>query len=290
MLYETYHQVKSIKAAIDILLDKKYKSPQIIAGGTDILPQFKKGIIKPDILVDISKIKDLTKIRITKDMISIGAAVTFTEIIESKIIRMESPLLIEASKQVGSPQIRNMGTIGGNICTASGAADLVPCLFALDAKIILVRRQGERTIPIRDFILSNRKIPIKLGELVKEVAFKRLPTTTSAAFIKLGLRESISISVVNAAVILDIKAGVISDSTIVIGCVGPKAICCKSTQELLKGKIPSESLFKQASEIIVKEISPIDDIRGSAVFRLHLAKVLVYKALNSAVSKADIGN
>jgi xanthine dehydrogenase FAD-binding subunit len=287
MLYRTYKRANSLRSAVSLLNNEDYEKPYLIAGGTDLFIRLKKGIIKPDLLLDISQIKELKKIRIAKGTVFIGAAVTYTELVESELIKNELPLVYDASLKVGSPQIRNIGTIGGNICTASGAADMVPCLFALNAKVILASESDERIVPINDFVVSNRKTSIKLKEILKGILIDKPSKTCSTAFLKFGFRESLAISVVNTAVALEIKSGIISDSMIVLGCVGPRAITCKLAQQELRGKAPSEKLFKWAGELAVQEISPVDDIRGSDEFRKHLARVLVCRALNSASSKIE---
>jgi len=285
MLYKSYVKTKNLQSAIDLLIDKKYQTPYLLSGGTDIFLQMKNGSLKSDLLIDISEVKELKKVRNNKNEIHIGAAVTFDELIESKILREELPLLVDASKKIGSPQIRNMGTIGGNICTASAAADLIPCLFALDAQLILAGEKGERVIPIRDFIISNRKTSLRPGEILKEIMIKKTPSTSVFAFEKLGLREGMSISIVNTAVALNIGTKSINDSSIIVGCVGPTAIVCKLAQDELKNQKPNNDLFTKAGEIAVQEITPIDDIRGSTAFRKHLAKALVNRCLNKAYAK-----
>ncbi|NLD47678.1 MAG: hypothetical protein GX660_10830, partial [Clostridiaceae bacterium] len=131
-MYKSYIRVNTIDEAIS-KLNKHQNSSKIIAGGTDIMIQLRNNYKKIDLLVDVSQVSALKSIKRDRNKIIIGSAVTFSEIIESNILQQEIPILIEACRKIGAPQIRNMGTIGGNICTASGAADMVPCLFALNA-------------------------------------------------------------------------------------------------------------------------------------------------------------
>lgn len=285
-MYKSYCRAENITSALDALNKTDFKHPVIVAGGTDLLLRLRKGAVKADLLVDISGIHELKRIRLLKGEVSIGSAVTFSEMIESPIIQKEFPVIIEACRQIGATQIRNMGTIGGNICTASGAADLVPCLVALGAHLVLAGPRGEREIPIRDFILTNRKTALASGELLKEIRIERMASSSSVAFVKMGLRASQAISVVNTAVVLTLKSGRISNAVIVVGGAGPKAIRCQAAERELTGKLPSDELFKKAGEAVLNETSPMDDIRGSAAFREHLANVLVEKALHLAHARA----
>jgi carbon-monoxide dehydrogenase medium subunit len=178
-----------------------------------------------------------------------------------------------------------MGTIGGNICTASGAADLVPCLVALEADVILEGINGDRRISVQEFILANRKTMLHSSELLREVRIKKMKMGSGAAFIKMGLRSSQAISVVNSAVVLWIKDGQISKAVIVVGCAAPKAIRCPNAEKKLLNKRPSDELFKMSGNNAIMDINPMDDIRGSAEFRSHLVGVLVTKALQRAYQK-----
>lgn len=285
-MYKAYCRAESINSALAALNRTDFKHPVMIAGGTDLLLRLRKGVVKADLLVDISGIRELKRIQLHKDEVCIGAAVTFSEMIESPILQKELPLLVEASRQIGATQIRNMGTIGGNLCTASGAADLVPCLVALDAHLVLVGPQGERRLPIHDFILTNRKTALGPGELLQEIRVRQMPKAASSAFFKMGLRASQAISVVNAAVVLTMNFDTISHAVIVVGGAGPKAIRCREAEKELAGKAPSGDLFKKAGEAALAETSPMDDIRGSAAFREHLVNVLVEKALHLAHTRA----
>lgn len=279
-MYKQFHRAKDIKSAINALQEKSKNI--IIAGGTDLMVQFRNQLNGCDQLVDISQIKELAQIRVFEKEISIGAVTTFSEIIESFSLQQELSLLVEAARKIGAPQIRNMGTIGGNICTASGAADLVPCLFALNAKVVLASASGERILPIRDFIFDNRKTAINQEEILTEVIINRLPVNASSAFVKFGLRNSQAISIINSAVILYFDDDVISDASIVVGCAGPKAIICNKASNLLKNRPPSDDLFASAGEMVAEEIAPITDLRGSANYRRHLASTLVIRALKRA--------
>lgn len=282
MMYSNYYRAKSVAAAISFLDSHKSSHPILVAGGTDIILQLYNGSVKTDTLVDISHIRELKHVKLSREKISIGSSVTFSEMIETDIIGREFPILVEACRQIGATQIRNMGTLGGNICTASGAADMVPCLVALDAELVLFSVEGERVIFISSFIQTNRKTALKPTELLKEVRIKRLPPSTGAAFVKMGLRASQAISVLNTAVTLSLDEGLISRAAVVVGCAGPKAINCTNATEMLLGNKPTEDLFQAVGTAVLEELSPMSDIRSSSAFRNHIAGVLVPRALRLA--------
>jgi len=286
-MYTSYICVKTIEEATEFL-NINQKNSAIIAGGTDLMIQLRNDLINCEYIIDITKINQLKGINCDGANVSIGSTVTFAEIMESSLLEKESDLLINACRQIGAVQIRNMGTIGGNICTASGAADLIPCLIALDAQIVLVNIEGERKISINDFIVDNRRTTIKPNELLKEVIIPRLPASSTTEFIKFGQRKSQAISIINIAVLFDYELDYISNAKIVVGCAGPKAILCKEAPSILRGEVPSEKLFKKAGKSVINEIFPIDDIRASAEFRNHLATTLVTKALTMANNKRSI--
>lgn len=285
MISRQYYRAAGVRSAIAALEKHKLSHPVLIAGGTDLMLQLEKGSIHTDLLVDISQVRELKRIRVRGNEVCIGSAATFSEIIESSLLQETLPILVDASRQVGAPQIRNMGTIGGNVCTASGAADLVPCLVALDASVILAGSQGERSLQIREFIRGNRRTLLEPGELLKEIRIRKMEKFSAAAFTKMGLRASQAISVVNAAVLLAVRKTVITEAVIVVGCAGPKAVLCQNASNRLIGIPPSERAFQLAGEDALQELAPMDDIRGSAAFRNHLAAVLVARTLEQAYTR-----
>jgi CO/xanthine dehydrogenase FAD-binding subunit len=287
MLYNTYYAPKTLDEALTLL---KAKSGRImpIAGGTDLMIKLKNHVITVDALLDVNGITEMKEIHLVKNSLHIGAAVTFTEVIESELLRKHAPLIVEASQFIGAAQIQHMGTIGGNIGNASPAGDVLSCLYAMDAELSVVNIKGERTIPISHFIQDYRKIDLKQGELIKEVIFEPLPSGSGSAFVKFGLRRSQAVSVEMVAAILQLDETVIKHAAVALGSVAPTIVRCSSAEEVLVGQPPSEELFEKASEAARIDITPVDDIRSTSNFRQYIAKPLVREALQKAWNRTKL--
>ena len=282
MLYKNYHSTESLEEALTLLTNSGGSLIQVIAGGTDLMLQLNERLATADTFVDISSIPELLEVSLEKKTIRIGACVTYRNIICSDLLKRHAFLLVEASKSIGAAQIQNMGTIGGNIVNASPAGDMIPCLNALDAEITLSSREGERSIPIGEFYLGYRQTSCRSNELVKEISFQSLPPDSASAFVKFGLRQSQAIAVVNVAIVLQIQGGTITRASVALGAVAPTIVRSFSAEKLLINQEPSLDLFERAGEAARDDISPINDIRGSADFRKYITRPLVKRALESA--------
>jgi CO/xanthine dehydrogenase FAD-binding subunit len=280
MYYKSYHQALTLDEAIRIY--SKTSNPKYIAGGTDLMVQLRERQGALFSLIDISRISELKDIRIDGSEIEVGAAVTFQEIIDSPLLKNEAPLLVHASQQTGAAQIQHMGTIGGNIANASPAGDTLPSLYILGTNLVLSGEDGDRRIPISEFILGVRKTALRPGEIIKKVCFERLPDGSGSAFLKYGLRECQAISVVSVASIIEVQQGKILTSRIALGAVAPTIVRCPEAEQYLFGKSPSSEIFEQAGKIAQESANPIGDIRGSAAFRRYLIKPLTKQCLDNA--------
>jgi CO/xanthine dehydrogenase FAD-binding subunit len=290
MLYSKYQVAGSLIEAVNLLANIDSKKKRIVAGGTDLVLQLHEHLHKADILVDVSRVPEMLGIHQEGDQIVIGAATTFTELARSPIIREQAYLLVEASKQIGAAQIQNMATIGGNIGNASPAADTIPCLYALQAEVILARLGGERVVSIDQFHQAYRKIDLRPDELIRAIRFPILPKEAGTAFYKYALRKSQAISVVNAAAVLHLQSGRIIDSAVSLGAVAPTIIRSPAAEQVLLGQIPSVELFFKAGEAARQDAHPIDDIRGSASFRRYLVGVCANKAIQAAYRRCKVIN
>lgn len=286
MLYRNYHVPVTIEEAVTLLASGNGSRVKPIAGGTDLMIQLREHVLSAETLVDISQIEELKHIRVDGDMLRIGAAVTYAQLKASPEVQRYAYLLAEASRVVGAIQIQNMGTIGGNIANASPAGDTLPCLYVLGAQLTLRSSQGERTVPIKDFIVGVRRTDLQPGEIITEISFKGLPPNAGSSFVKLGLRQSQAISVVDTAAILTVADGKIADVRIACGSVAPTIVFCPSAEGLLKGQSYSDERFEEAANAARQDISPIDDIRGSAAYRRYVTKTLVKEALETAWQRA----
>jgi carbon-monoxide dehydrogenase medium subunit len=291
MLYGSYHRTETIEEALGHLAgaigSERGKQVRLIAGGTDLMVQLRERLTEADALVDVSSIPALKKIWVESQRLHIGAAVTYSELIASELVNQHAYLLAETSRLIGGKQIQHMGTVGGNLGNASPAGDTLPCLSALEAEVTLTSLDGDRHVAMSDFMLGVRKTAVKPHELITKVSFNMLPQHAGSAFTKLGLRHSQAISVVDVATVLFINDGRISDARVALGSVAPTIVRVTAAEKMLRGEAPSDELFSRAAEISRKSLTPISDVRGSAAYRLYVAKPMVKLALETACERAN---
>ncbi len=255
------------------------ENPYFIAGGTDLLIRIKDDFLPwPFTVIDISGLSELKGIQIDKDYITIGALTTHGEIEKHKDLKLYTPALTQACSHVGSPQIRNRATIGGNIGNASPAGDSIPPLYVHGAEIHLVEASGERWVKIEDFFKGPGKTVRKPLEIIKEIRIAR-EKVDFGAYVRLGQRNALAISKVSLALWGRKNNGSIEHINIAMGAVGPTVIMAKETADFLKGKHISGDIIKEAGQIIEKEAKPISDLRSTQEYRGKMTSVLLEKAL-----------
>ena len=205
-MWHNYINATSTDEVIKILGEKKERA-RVIAGGTDLILELERGVRKGlETLVDVSRIPDLDQITIDEDdVIHLGPLVTHNACVGSKLIRKQAYPLARAAWEVGAPQIRNRGTIAGNLITASPANDTISPLMALGASVTLLSTRGERTVPLKEFYTGVRKTVMQADEMLVDISFPALKKTQRGTFIKLALRRAQAISLVNASIILNFK-------------------------------------------------------------------------------------
>ncbi|MCK4257751.1 MAG: FAD binding domain-containing protein [Halanaerobiales bacterium] len=268
------------------LLENYGSQAKVIAGGTDLLIALRndEGPKELKVVINIADLSELNYIKDDGEWIRIGANTTHTQVNESELIQNEIPALAKAAGMVGAPQIRNRGTIGGNVMNASPAADTVPVLVALDAILAFKSTQGERKIPISKIYTKPYKTNIFPEEILVEVAFKKLPSTASSAFIKLGRRNALAISRMNVAVILDRdSSGVITDIRIAPGSTTPTPTRIKVAEEILLGKIPTDTLIDQAGEKVAEEMIRVSGYRWSTDYKKPVIDSLTRRGIHQAL-------
>lgn len=257
----------------------------IYAGGTDLLVLLRSGKISTDRLIDVKEIPELQGIREENGKIIIGAACCFTEISENTLVREKLPGLAAGCRAVGSPQIRNKGTLGGNIQNSSPAGDGLNAAYALGAAVKLLSAAGGRLVPLTEFIQGPRKTLLQPGEVLVEV---QLPTQewTYQKFFKVGRRNALAISVVNGLVALTCNGdSTIRRARISLGAVAPTPIQLTVAEEYLAGRfLDAETLFG-VEELIRASVKPISDIRASKEYRSYIAGVSVRRALVEALGE-----
>ena len=260
---------------------------RLIAGGTDLIPFMRAGRLAPQVLVDIGRIPSLRGIWREDGWLRVGAATTHAELVRSPLVREMVPMLAEAAGHIGSQQVRNRGTIGGNICTASPAADTVPPLLALGAMVRVVSRKGERRLPLEAFLHGPGQTALQPDEYLADVWIPLPSRRPAQAFLKIGQRNAMAISLVNGAVALSLRDGVIDHVALALGAVAPTVVRCRATEAMLCGRQLQPALLSEAAEAVRQSIRPISDVRGSCAYREYLAVVVARRLLEQAVRQAS---
>jgi CO/xanthine dehydrogenase FAD-binding subunit len=263
---------------------------RILAGGTDLLISLKKGEITPKYVVDITRIKELSTIRDEQNRISIGATATHTEVSESALVLKEVPFLAEAAVSIGSAQIRNSGTIGGNIINASPAGDTIPPLVALDATLRIMSHKGERYTLLTEIFPGPYKTTLSSDEFLADITFTKLPPRAGTFFLKLGRRRALAISRVSIAVVLVAgEDGRIQEARICPGAVLPAASRIVKAEEALLGAYPGAEVFQEAGRIVAGEMMARSGRRSSTPYKELVVKNLVQRALSIAAGRCRKG-
>lgn len=279
-----YLAPKTLNEALSLLEKYKDKSTRILAGGTDLLVKMKTTDLKTDYLINIKNIPELNFID-TADGLKIGAAVSLSHIERIGKVKERYPALYEGIKSMAAIAVRNMGTIAGNICNASPAADTVPSLIAYSAEVKLISKRGERTVSVEDFITGVGKTVIKADEIITQINIPEINKNSGSAFSKKG-RVKADIAKINMAVYLERENNICKDCKIVLGSVAVKAIRAKEAEGLLKGQTVSASLIEKIAKKASEEIKPIDDIRSSVEYRTDIARVMVEDTVKIAWERA----
>lgn len=257
----------------------------LLAGGTDLLVKIKDGVISRKNVLDINDLQELKGIKEEGEYLHLGPLVTHLEAEESTIVKKKAYILAEAASQVGSPQIRSMGTLGGNIANASPAADTVPALLVLDTKVEIQSTNGKEEKDLLDIFKGPGKLSITDGQVITNLKVSCIKENEGAAFIKFGKRKSLSISVINGAIWLKVEDKEIKDVRLAFGSVAPTAIRLFEIEKWLIGKKAEEKVFAEAGLMAKEFIKPIDDIRSTANYRKLMASQVVSKGLNLALQR-----
>lgn len=289
-MWKNYYSVTSIAEALKILSDNGANA-RIVAGGTDLILELERGVRKGiDTLIDITRVPNLDEIVMDEDeIIHLGPMVTHNHCVASKLVVERVFPLAQAAWEVGAPQIRNRGTVAGNLITGSPANDTITPLMALGASVRLASVRGERVVPLTEFFTGVRRTVMAPDEILVDIAIPAMHSNQRGMFIKLGLRRAQAISVVNTAVIVTLKDGTkgpdqpgrVLEAAITLGSVATTIIHAKEAEEFLKGRKLDEATITQAAELARQAARPIDDIRGSAAYRREMVRVCVSRSLHA---------
>jgi len=266
------------------LLDGSEEKTRVMAGGTDLLVQMKMGKIVSRHLVSLARIPGLRYLIVDKGL-RIGALTSFHQIEREAVIQEKYTALYEAARSVTSVQIKHMGTLGGNLCNASPAADSAPALLVLAAEVKLATRKGERQVPVDQFFVGPGETILTTNELLIEVEVPEVLPGTGSAFLKMG-RISADLAKVSVAAMIVREGEVIQGCRIAMGSVAKTPLRMLETERVLIGKEWNDDLIDRAGDHASQEIEPITDIRSTAGYRREVTKVLVRDALKIAWKRA----
>ncbi len=281
MLWQTYYSPTRLDEALT-LLNEHASQARIIAGGTDLVIELERGLRHVPVLIDITRIPDLDGVALDDEgWIHLGPLVTHNQVAASSLLVERAFPLAQASWQVGSPQIRNRGTVAGNLITASPANDTITPLMALDAQVTLASARGRRTLPFHEFFLGVRRTALEPDEMLVDIAFPAMQPSERGCFLKMGLRRAQAISVANVAVVLGFDGEVVTKARIAMGSVAPTIIRAPEAEAVVVGSRLDEATIARAADLAAEAARPIDDVRGSAAYRREIVRTFTARALRT---------
>ena len=276
-------------AELSALLAEHGASARILSGGTDLLVQMKSPGMRPDYLIDITGLEELSKIKFDDGAgLVIGGVAKLEAVMDTPVVKEKYRGLWQSIETIGARQIRTMGSLGGNLCNASPAADTPPALVALGAEVTIASAEGDRSILLEDFILGNRQTALVTGEYLKTITLPVPTMNSGSAYHHFRVRGGMEIAMaaVAAYLELDAKAQAITDAKIVLGVVGPAPIRATGAEQMLIGQKPDETLLQSAAQRCADQSRPIDDYRASAEYRREILKVLFERTFDDAFTNA----
>ena len=279
-----YCRPKSLSEALEILA-KEGEKVRVLAGGTDLLVKIQEGVDAPELVVDIGELEELKGIKEESGIIELGPLVTHAGVMASELLKEKAPVLVAACSEVGAPQIRVRGTIGGNLATASPAGDSIPALYVLGAIVVLKSREGEREVPIENFFTGVKQTVIRPDELLTAVRFPAMNEAGRCFFKKLGQRKALAIAKVTVACCLVIREGIIENIRIALGAVAPTVIRSSRAESYLEGQSLTEEVIARAGQMISEESRAISDIRSTEKYRNEMTGLLLMRGLAEAREK-----
>ena len=280
-----YHRPTSLEGAVSLLAELGEKAIPI-AGGTDLLVEKPSGI---EYLIDLTRLPLVYIETIPETLdIRIGALTTVREIETSRLFKEEKyrihDILSETARQQGYVTIRNLATIGGNICNAVPSADTAPALLTLEAKLKVIGQKGERIVNIEDFFTGPNETVLTDEELLQEIQVPNPPPHSRGRYLKLTPRKSMDLAIVGVAVVVLARDGIYDDIRIALGAVAPTPIRARRAENAARGQKLSNEVIERSAQIAAEECRPISDHRASAEYRSEMVKVLTKRAINQAIS------
>ncbi len=269
----------SLVEALGVLAERG-SAARVVAGGTDVLVELQRGVKPTAALIDVSALSELKYVRREGGTVALGGLATHNDVLAAPFARGAMLPLAQACLEVGAPQIRSRGTIAGNLVTASPANDTIAPLIALDAELVLASASGERRMPLAAFYTGFRSTALRPDELVREVRFRALDAARRGIFLKLGLRRAQAISVIDLALLLELEDdGTVREARVALGCLAPTVVRAPGAEAFLRGARLDAATCAEAGRRACADAAPIDDVRGSAGYRLDALAALVAQGL-----------
>lgn len=282
-----YEAPETVDAAVN-LLSQNRDSARLLAGGTDLLVLMRSELIEPELIVDVKQIAEMTSLSSDEKGFTIGAAVSSAEINEFEPLCAEWPGVVEGLELIGSTQIQGRATFGGNICNASPAADSIPCLIAAGAMASIAGPSGRRDVPVESFVTGPGQTVLEGDELLVSLNLPRPKPGTGSAYLRFIPRTEMDIAVVGAGVCLKLNVDrTLSAMRLALGAVAEKPVLVDGIEENLVGRIVDDDSLAKLDKLARAACRPIDDKRGTKVFRTKVAGVLARRACNIALERAS---
>jgi aerobic carbon-monoxide dehydrogenase medium subunit len=276
----------TVKDAVALLAKEKGKA-FVLAGGTDLLVKMKSGILEPDLVVDIKRIKGMREVKKTASGFSIGAGTPCVALIENAALMKAWPGVIEASQLIGSKQVQGRSTMSGNLCNASPAADSVPALVAANAKVVIAGPKGKRKLAVEDVPAGVGRTNLKKGEFIEAIELPNRKAKSGDAYVRFTPRTEMDIAVVSCGINLTVDGkGVITDARVALGAVAPTVLLVKDAAKAIIGSTLDDAAKARLAAAASAACKPIDDKRGTVEFRTDVAGVLAKRAAEIAYKRA----
>jgi len=268
------------------LLAQRGPETKLLAGGTDLLPQMKNGVVTPKRVIDLSGVARVKILECDAKGLRIGSAVPARRVEQDSRVRDIYTAVAESAALLGSVQVRNLASVGGNICNAAPSADMAPPLVAMEAQAVIAGPKGERRVPLSDFFTGVRKTVVGPDELLVEIFVPAPGPHSGGCYIRHTPRRELDIAVVGVASQVTIANGVCAKARIALAAVAPTPVRATAAEAVLEGKPLTPELIERAADLAGQAAKPISDQRGSADFRRHLVRVLSRRTLTTALARA----
>ena len=275
----SYHRPTTIAEACEILA--REPGAAVLAGGTDLMVHLRQPWRgkRPPTVVNLKRIPGLTTIEAMERVVRLGALTSLTALIEHPVIQEEYPVLPFTARYMGSPAIRNLATVGGNLCNASPAADFPPVLLALDAEVEIAGRDGERRLPLEEFFRGPGQMALRPGELLTWVEFSRRRPVRPIRYERLDVRRAMDIAIAGAALAVDLAGSRVRGARVALCAVAPTPLRVRDAETVLVSEGLTDAAIGRATELGMAAARPISDVRATAEYRREMVGTLVRRGL-----------